>query len=93
MKQIYKNILKHPRITEKASMLGEQNVYTFNVHKDATKNEVKKAIDEIYKFKAIKIRMIKIPSKNIFSRGKKGIKKGGKKALVYLRPEDKIEFL
>ncbi len=86
-------VFKQPRITEKATMLSGFGVYTFEVPKSATKNEVMKAVETLYKVKPLKIRMITIPSKNVFKRGKAGIKSGGKKALVYMKKGETIEFV
>ncbi len=86
-------LIKNPRITEKASFAAEQNVYTFNVSVDATKNEVKKAIFALYKVNPVKVNVLSFPAKQIVKRGKKGVKQGGKKAFVYLKKGDKIEFI
>jgi len=90
---IINKIIKNPRVTEKASFSAEQNVYTFNVAQSANKTEIKKAIFELYKVKPVKVNILMVPSKQVFSKGKKGVKSGGKKALVYLKKEDKIEFI
>ena len=44
-------------------------------------------------FEPIKIRIINVPLKKRIVRGKVGIKSGYKKALVYLKESDKIEFI
>lgn len=86
-------IIKNPRITEKASVMAEQNVYIFNISEDANKTEIKKAIFSLYKVKPVKVNVLSIPKKNIVSRGKKGVRGGGRKALVYLKAGDKIEII
>ncbi len=86
-------LLKAPRITEKATMHAEGNVYVFNVSPRATKPELMKAISSLYKVTPKKINMITIPAKKVFVRGKKGTKAGGKKALIYLKKGDKIELV
>ena len=86
-------IIKKPRITEKASFVAEQNVYTFDVPVSANKTEIKKAIFQLYKVKLVKVNIISIPVKKLFIKGKEGKKGGGKKALVYLKKEDKIEII
>ena len=86
-------IIKNPRITEKASFHAEQNVYTFDVTENANKTEIKKAIFGLYKVKPVKVNILRVQDKQVMSRGKKGVKSGGKKALVYLKKEDKIEIL
>ncbi len=85
-------IIKNGRITEKASFNAEQNVYTFNVAMSANKTEIKKAIFALYKVKPVKVNVLSIPKKQVFSKGKSGAKGGGKKALVYLKKGDKIEI-
>ena len=86
-------IIKNPRITEKASFHAEQNVYTFDVTENANKTEIKKAIFSLYKVHPVKVNILRVQDKQVMSRGKKGVKSGGKKALVYLKKEDKIEFI
>jgi len=88
----YAFYLKNPRITEKATMLSEQSVYTFDVPQRANKFNVKRAIEEVYNVNPVKVRMITVPRKNVVRRGKKGVKAGGKKALVQLKPGDIITF-
>ena len=87
------NIIKNPRITEKASLLGEGNVYTFDVSSSANKTEIKKAVAAMYKVTPVRINVARVPGKSVFSRGKKGRKAGGRKAMVYLKKGDKIEFI
>ncbi len=86
-------IIKNPRVTEKASNISAENIYTFNVAVSANKEEIKKAIFSLYKVKPTKINIIPVPYKNIIFKGKKGIKGGGKKAVVYLKKGEKIEFI
>ena len=86
-------IIKNPRVTEKASFAAEQNVYTFDIAQSANKTEIKKAIFALYKVHPVKINVLRIPRKNIMSKGKAGTKGGGRKALVYLKAGDKIEFI
>ena len=86
-------IIKNPRITEKASFNAEQNIYTFDVTSNANKTEIKKAIFSLYKVHPVKVNILKVQDKQVMSKGKKGVKSGGKKALVYLKKEDKIEFI
>ncbi|OGI72327.1 50S ribosomal protein L23 [Candidatus Nomurabacteria bacterium RIFCSPHIGHO2_02_FULL_37_45] len=86
-------IINNPRITEKASNAAEQNVYTFDISSLANKTEIKKAIFVLYKVKPVKVNVLSVPKKNIMSKGKAGVKGGGRKALVYLKKGDKIEFI
>lgn len=87
------NIIKNPRVTEKASVAFEQNVYTFDVAPGANKSEIGKAILALYKVKPVKINVLTLPRKRVTSRGQNGVRGGGRKALVYLKKGDKIEFI
>ncbi|MFA6520018.1 MAG: 50S ribosomal protein L23 [Candidatus Paceibacterota bacterium] len=87
-------IIKNPRVTEKASFSAEQNVYTFDITDGANKTEIKKAIFALYKVKPVKVNVLAIPRKTVMQgRSKEGVRGGGRKALVYLKPGDKIEFI
>jgi large subunit ribosomal protein L23 len=86
-------IIKNPRVTEKASFASEQNVYTFDISQSANKTEIKKAIFTLYKVHPIKINVLRVPKKNSIYKGKAGVRGGGRKAFVYLKKGDKIEFI
>lgn len=89
-----KSMLKNPRITEKASnVLEKNNVYTFDVSMNANKKEIMKDIFAQFKVKPIKVNIVKNKPKNIISRtGLRGSTGASKKAMVYLKKGDKIEF-
>ena len=73
--------------------MGEAlNVYTFEVTKNATKDAVAKAVKTLYKVTPTKIRVINLPAKKVFVRGRKGTQSAVKKALVYLKKGDKIDL-
>lgn len=86
-------IIKNPRITEKASFLAEQNVYTFDITSNANKSEIKKAVFEIYKVKPVKVNILVSPRKKVFHKGQVGHRPGVRKAFVYLKKGDKIEII
>ena len=88
------NVLLRPGITEKAALGADKhNVYVFEVAKSATKKSISASVHDAYGVKPKKVRVAVIPSKQVFVRGKKGIKSGGKKAYVYLKAGDKIELM
>ena len=84
-------ILIRPRITEKAGMQAEKNVYTFEVSKSATKPTIARAVREIYKVSPKKVNIVKLPSKKVLTKGKKGTTSRIFKAYVYLKKGDKLE--
>jgi large subunit ribosomal protein L23 len=86
--------LVRPRVTEKAAIASEKsNVYTFEVTRDATHKSVIASVKDAYGVTPVKVRLLAIPRKQVFVRGKKGFKAGGKKAYVHLKKGDKIEVL
>ena len=93
MKKInYLDSIKSPVITEKATGLSEQNKVIFKVHENATKLTIKKNIEKIFKVNVIKINTINKKSKNKIVRGKLGVKKGFKKAVVTLKKGQSIDL-
>ncbi len=88
------SVIRKPRVTEKANIKAEtQNVYTFEINKEFSKRDVREAVEQIYKVVPIKINITNLPAKNVVSRGKKGVQSGVKKAVVFLKKGDKIEFI
>jgi large subunit ribosomal protein L23 len=97
MKSAKPTIILRPRVTEKSTVLATRAnlgpVYTFEVQKGSTKNEVAKAIELLFKVKPVKVAMINLPIKKTFVRGKKGQTAGVRKALVYLAAGQSIDFV
>ncbi len=85
-------VLKHARITEKATMHSSDGVYTFDIAKDATKRDVIQSVYALYKVLPRKVRIVKVPTKMRRNprTGKTGITRGGKKAYVYLKKGETI---
>ena len=93
MKKInYLDAIKFPVITEKATNLSEQNKIVFKVHERASKKTIKKNIEKIFKVNVIKINTINNKPKTKMVRGKLGIKKGFKKAVVTLKKGQTIDL-
>lgn len=84
-------VLRRPHITEKAAGGAERGVYVFEVSTTSNKREIAEAVSLFYKVTPVKVRMVAIPSKRITVKGRIGVRKGGKKAYVYLKPGQKIE--
>src|SRR4051812_10230725 len=88
------SVLLRPHITEKAVIGADKSgVYVFNVSKTATKPQIAASVKAQYKVTPIRVNVAKIADKKIYFRGKPGVKRGGKKAYVYLKKGDKIELL
>jgi len=79
-----------PYIAEKSTMLNEKGIYVFQIKPQVNKIMVRQFIKTNYKVDPIKVNIINLPGKAVFMRGKKGMKPGKKKAMVYLKEGDKI---
>ncbi len=85
------DIIVKPVLTEKTMNMQErQNQYVFVVDRRATKNDIKKAIEEIYGVSPIKVNTINIPEKRRFNRL---VRRPLKKAIVVLKSGDKINVV
>lgn len=86
-------VLIGPRITEKAAMILGNNVFTFNVAIRANKIQIKKAIVAKYNVNPLKVNIIAQKPRKVIKRGKKAHQSGTKKAMVFLKKGDTIEFV
>ena len=87
------SVIVRPRVTEKATMSAEHNAYVFEVSKNSTKARIAKAVSVMYKVTPEKVRVVNLPAKSVFIRGKWGTKSPVKKAYVFLKKGDKIEII
>jgi len=87
-------VIIHPHITEKSGVLSQKSIYTFEVRSDAGSQEITEAIEVLYKVVPVRISVVPIRSKARNYRGIPGGRSaGGKKAYVYLKKGDTIEFI
>lgn len=84
-------LIKHRVITEKATLLAEQGKYVFLVQRNATKNEIKKAIKDLYKVDAVSVTTIRQQPRRTRYRGKESFKQQDKKAIITLKEGQKID--
>lgn len=86
-------VIIRPHITEKSGMLSQSRVYTFEVTKGASSREISEAIQVMYKVVPMRISVAPIRAKKRNLRGIPGWTASGKKAYVYLKAGDTIEFI
>ena len=67
----YLDSIRNPIITEKATILSEQNKTVFKVHDKANKKNIKKNIEKLFKVNVIKINIINQKTKIKIKQGKK----------------------
>lgn len=87
-------VLLAPQISEKATFLAEKNEQiVFKVSSDATKPEVKAAVEMLFKVQVSDVRIANVKGKVKRFRGQMGQRKGWKKAYVSLVPGQEINFV
>lgn len=85
-------VIQKPVITEKTSLLAELNKYVFKVANNATKNEVRKAVETLYGVNVVSVNILKTAAKprrigrNIVAKG------AFKKAIVAVKMGENIDF-
>lgn len=86
-------VLVHPLITEKSTIQGSLNQYAFVVDPRATKNEIIKAVQEVYRLKPVRVRVMNVLGKMVRSgrRGQSTRRKNWKKAVITLPQGKKID--
>ena len=93
MKKInYIDSIRSPIITEKATILSEQNKSVFKVHETADKKTIKKNIEKLFKVNVTKINIINQKRKVKMRQGKKTFKSGYKKAIITLKKGQSIDL-
>ena len=93
MKKInYIDSIRSPIITEKATILSEQNKTVFKVHEGANKESIKKNIEKLFKVNVIKVNIINTKTKRKMKQGKASFKSGYKKAIVTLKKGQSIDL-
>jgi len=93
MKNLYE-VIRRPLITEKTTALKEtQRSLCFEVHKDASKPEIKKAVESLFGVKVADVRVANVHGKVKRQGRYVGRRADWKKAYVVLKPGEKmIEF-
>ena len=86
------NILLGPVVTEKSTQASESNAVTFKVTGDATKPEIKKAVEGLYNVKVEKVNTLNTKGKVKRFRGHFGKRGDAKKAYVRLAEGQNIDL-
>ncbi len=86
------DVLIRPVISEKTTEMMEQNKYVFRVSRNANKLNVRQAIKEVFGVQPFKINIMNMRGKTRRVRYEYGNRSAWKKAIVTLKPGDKIEI-
>ena len=87
-----RNVLRSPVISEKSYALIAENKYTFKVHSDAHKTQIRAAVEEVFGVRVTGVRTMKMKSKPKRRGWTSGRTRQWKKAVVELAPGDRIEL-
>jgi large subunit ribosomal protein L23 len=81
-----------PVITEKATVLSEQNKVVFRVALDASKDEIAAAVEALFKVNVTKVNTLVVKGKTKRFRGRPGRRSDVKKAVVTLAEGQSIDI-
>ena len=84
-------VIQSPVITEKATLLSEHNQVCFRVSIDATKAEIKAAVEELFKVKVTSVNTLRLKGKTKRFKGRPGRRLDVKKAFVSLAEGNSID--
>ncbi len=89
------SVLLKPRITEKAAGVNGQNTYVFIVRSDATKYDVRDAVQQLFSVTPRKVTMVTQAPRRSHSRarGREVVVPGMKKAYVFLKKGERIDLI
>lgn len=85
------SVLRAPRVSEKSSRLQEVNQYVFEVSKEATKADVKAAVEQLFDVKVEAVNVVNVKGKNKSFRNRVGSRGNWRKAYVRLAEGQSID--
>ena len=91
MNSLY-DIIKFPVVTEKSTKISENNQFVFKVGIDSSKDEIKKAVEKVFKVKVKAVNTIKVKGKNKLFKGTKGKRSDFKKAIITLVKGETLDY-
>jgi large subunit ribosomal protein L23 len=86
-------VLLGPHVSEKATGLAEAGQIVFKVRGDATKAEIRKAVEFLFEVKVQRVAVVRIPAKRKKFGQRAGTRQAWKKAYVRLAPGQDINFM
>ena len=83
-------VIIRPVVSEKSYVLAANDKYTFRVHQDAHKTQIRQAVEALFDVKVLEVRTISVRSKPKRRGHTSGRTRAWKKAIVQVRPGDSI---
>jgi large subunit ribosomal protein L23 len=87
-----RTVIIRPIVSEKSYALLSASKYTFRVHENAHKTQIRQAVEEIFGVRVLEVRTMSVKSKPKRRGVSAGRTRSWKKAVVQLHPEDHIEL-
>lgn len=85
-------ILKRPLVTERSTLLKEQNKYVFEVDPRATKGQISDAVERVFRVEVTKVNTMNALGKLRRRMGRPGYQSDWKKAIVTIKKGQEIKF-
>ena len=85
-------VILAPIVSEKSYAASTRGNYTFKVHPNSHKTQIRQAVEELFDVKVARVNVIKVQAKPKRRGAIKGTRQGWKKAVVQLRPGNTIEI-
>ncbi len=86
-------VLRRPLVTEKNTAIqAPQGKYAFEVAAEANKDQVKLAVEKAFKVNVTRVNVMTVPGRGRMMRGRLVMTPSWKKAIVTLKPGDRIEL-
>ena len=83
-------VIIRPVVSEKSYVLATADRYTFRVHADAHKTQIKQAVEQLFDVNVVEVRTLSVKSKPKRRGYTSGRTRSWKKAIVQVRPGDSI---
>ena len=87
------DVIVGPLVTEKATMLSEHGQIAFRVRLDATKPEIRQAVEKLFDVKVTAVNTLRVKGKTKLFRGRRGRRSDYKKAIVTLAEGQNVDYL
>ena len=85
-------VLIKPVVSEKSYSQIVENRYTFRVHKDAHKTQIRQAVEQLFDVHVVRVNVIKVQPKPKRRGLYSGTRSGWKKAIVEVKAGEKIDI-
>jgi large subunit ribosomal protein L23 len=85
-------VLLAPVVSEKSYRLIEEKKYSFRVHQDAHKTQIRQAVEQLFEVRVVSVNVSKVRPKPKRRGLIRGTKQGWKKAVVQIHKDDEIQI-